>query len=177
MLDGAPPLSWAPILGWLAVAAVLTELSRRCFIRRKVEHTGILGACRPVGYLLTLPAVYAGASAFCYLTTGYEAWPVAGALAAGAALSAVVFCALYFPLRLVERRAWKGLLAYPACLAASALIAGILALGGFGYSKYLPEAGDVTSMEISYKGLPNLTLGNSSSSSWFSRSTIIRSSR
>jgi hypothetical protein len=159
--SGAEALTWGPMPGWLAVAAALTLLARRSFAARQVENTGLLSACRPLAVAVTVPALWAASSAFLSMTEGYVKIPLPAALAAGGALAAMATAALYFPLRVAGRGAWRGLWALPATLAAAGLSVTLLAGGGFGYSGYVPDASSVASVEITYKGLPGLAPSSS----------------
>lgn len=153
---GADALSWGPLLGWLVAAVVLAALARRFFTTRRVENTGLLGTCRPLAIAVIAPTVWASASALLFKVDDYGNWPLSVILVVGVVLAAAVTAASYFPLRVVERGAWRGLWAFPAVLAATGLCMGLLATGALGYSSFVPDAGSVASVQITYKGLPGL---------------------
>lgn len=153
--------AWGPVLGWIFFTAVLLWLARKFFIGRKVEKTGLRGTCKPLGFILILPLIYAAGSIPLYIASGHSPIPLPTALAIGIGLSAAAFFGLAIPLRLIDRPVWKGLLAYPAYLAIIGATIALLLVGGLGYVGYQPDAADVTRVSISYKGIPNLVLRNS----------------
>ncbi len=153
---------WSTLLGWLLAAAILVWLARHFFIRRPVEKTGLRGTCKSLGFILILPLIYAICSYPLYRSgLGLAAIPVSTAVAIGIGLAAAVFLGLAFPLRLLIPAVWKGLLAFPVYLIIVGISSVILLAGGLGYRDYQPKVEDVTRVSISYKGIPNLVLGDS----------------
>jgi hypothetical protein len=150
--------AWGLLPGWLLVSVVLIWLARRFFINRQVEKTGLRGTSKALGFILIFPLIYAIFSGPLYLLFGWPPLALSAAITIGAGLSAAMFAGLAFPLRLIDRPVWKGILVYPAYLTLIGTIIVILLTGGLGYSRYLPKADDIAYMSISYKGLPNTVL-------------------
>jgi hypothetical protein len=150
--------AWGLLPGWLLVSVALIWLARRFFINRQVEKTGLRGSSKALGFILIFPLIFAVFSGPLIFLFGWPPMALSTAIVIGTGLSAVTFAGLAFPLRLIDRPVWKGILVYPACLALIGTIIIILLAGGMGFSRYLPKADDIAYMSISYKGLPNTVL-------------------
>ncbi len=154
----------------LAVAGLLIYFSKRIFIKRNVENTKIIGTTNIMAYLVISPVVFAGFSAFLYLTrTSISRISITTALLLGVALSTVIFSAFVFPLRVAGKRMLKKLVFYFFNLAICFVVIGIMISGGLGFTDYIPKNENIESMGISYKGMPGiiLTKGMSISSSTY----------
>ena len=156
--------TWGPVLGWILITAILVWLARKFFIGRKVENTGLRGTCKPLGFVLLFPLIYVLCSIPLYIASGLSPITIATAIASGFGLSAAAFVGLSFPLRLIDRPVWKGVLIYPVYLAMIGAIVVILLTGGLGYANYQPRFDDIVRMSISYKGMPNMIIRGSYSS-------------
>lgn len=158
----------AELLMPLVLVALLTVIviviTRKLFIKRYIENTKIMGTCNVLANIVIAPAILASFSAFMYLTrTGNRPMPVITALLLGLLLSTIVYSSIVFPLRVVSKGKLKRLLLYPAYLAVCFAILGLISIGGLGYTNYVPNVENIESMEITYRGLPDMiaTMGQS----------------
>lgn len=153
-VNAAVQVSALPSIGWLIAAAAVAFLAHRLFKARRAEIAGAMGSNRPLGFAAIFVAAFFAFSAPFMLVPEVANLPVVVLMLIAALLFAAAFLILAFPLKLVGMPAWKGLLALPAGLAVMFAVVGALASGGFGYSGYVPGADDVTSVSVSYSGIP-----------------------
>ncbi|MCK5758068.1 MAG: hypothetical protein KAH14_03170, partial [Clostridiales bacterium] len=149
----------------LVAAGILIYFSKKIFIKRNIENTKIIGTSNAIAYIVISPAIFVGFSAFLYFTrTGYGQIPITTALLLGAALSAVVFSVLVFPLRVTGKKILNKLLFYLFNLVMCFIIMGIMVSGGLGYVNHMPKNENIESLEISYRGIPDMILTDGMSS-------------
>lgn len=169
---GQAQVSALPVIGWLAAAAAIAFLAYRLFKARRAEIAGVMGGNRVLGFAaVTVVAFFAFSVPYMLIPEAVRSLPTGVWLLISALAAAAVFLMLAFPLKLLGRPAWKGLLALPAALAAMFAVVGALASGGFGYSGWTPRADDVAGVSVSYSGIPAYV----TKSGWGGGSGIIRS--
>ncbi|MCK5812066.1 MAG: hypothetical protein KAG94_04160 [Clostridiales bacterium] len=151
-------LLFLPII-MLFIAILIITITRKIFIKRHIENTSIMGSNKVLANILIGTVMFAGFSVFMYFTrTGSNPMLVKTATLLGILLTTIIYASFVFPLRVVGKKNLKGLILFPINLIVFFLILGIMNLGGLGYTNYIPDIDNIESMEISYRGQPDLVL-------------------
>lgn len=141
-----------PIFLWFGICALLLFTAEKALNARKAENAGSFGKNRAVrGFSVTILSVFA----FCFIAARFSSQRVLAI-----ALSVVAFFAVYFILEFAILRSLRdvksGLLKLPIVLGVLLCVLAIPFTGAFGYSKRLPDAGEVEKVYLSNLSQNNL---------------------
>jgi ABC-2 type transport system permease protein len=142
---------WSQII-WLVVALVLAIIGAIMLAKRHGEQAQMAGMCAPLSFIA---AALAGFGAFAAVFQAVASADRFVALAAGAiAFAAISIWLLRWPLRGRSSRA-RSLAVLGGELVLLATAVAVVAMGGAGFSTWVPKAAAVAKVELSYIGAPS----------------------
>lgn len=144
--------NWVLLACWLAVLVAFTALALLAVVRRRGEVAGMAG-CYPA--MTMVVGLVAGIAAFGATFKLLASVNIPAALVAAFAVFLLVSLTLLRgPLRgNVRHRRIAAILAAETVVLAVIVV--VIVTGGLGYSSRVPDAADVTKVEVSYTGSPN----------------------
>ncbi|MCL2060383.1 MAG: hypothetical protein FWH01_15255 [Oscillospiraceae bacterium] len=151
---------WLVLALWLALSAAAALSARRAFMSYKAEHAGMQGVRPWLTNTLTVIA------SFALLYEGDGPGNAFRPKITVILLSLVWLFTTYAISRALMTKSIRkifnldGLRIYGAVAGVYALAAACGLAGGFGYSSYVPDVGEITSAKITYTGAPDFIAGS-----------------